>query len=242
MNERRYRTPKVLSVVVVLLILVVGVQAYYLRAMSDRDAGLEGKETAAAVEASTREKSNNNEEESGEAENSGPEEAVPEGDAPPSPVHPEDGADFFTAPFEADEWDPFAEMRRMQRTIDRMFAESFNRFGRSPRFESLIEPVGFSPKMDVVDREDHYRVTVDLPGADEAGVEVTLEDRVLTIKGERVQTVKEQDEEGRFLRRERRVGKFARSIALPGPVDPAGMKTSQEEGILTIEIPKAKDS
>ncbi len=68
--------------------------------------------------------------------------------------------------------------------------------------------------MDWVEEKDHYRVTFDLPGLSKDNLELTYQDGVLTLKGERSQE-KEEHKEGRVVRQERFRGTFERTVRLP---------------------------
>jgi HSP20 family protein len=69
---------------------------------------------------------------------------------------------------------------------------------------------------------------------------VTVEDGILTVKGKREEVERESGEQGKVVRRERRVGSFRRSIRLPGEVDTESVKTRYEHGVLTLVLPKAE--
>jgi len=144
----------------------------------------------------------------------------------------------FWAPFDT-EWDPFRELERLQRHIDSVFRDMFNRWRTLPglrgRWESALP--SFNPRVDLREEKDRYVVTVDLPGVDKSDIRVELNDRLLTISGRRFG---EKRSSGRhFLRMEREYGEFSRQILLPGPVNSEGMKASYTNGVLTITIPKA---
>lgn len=146
--------------------------------------------------------------------------------------------------FDPDTWNPFEEMHHMQEQMDRMFGEAFGRFDSSPHFRGLSGLRDFTPRVDVEEKSDHYVVVVDLPGTKESDVSITLEDQTLTISGTREFTNEKKDESGnsQVLRRERRLGKFQRSVTFANPVDPSGMKSDFDGGVLTINIPKKEKS
>lgn len=265
MSETRYRTPKTLSALVILLALVVGVQAYYLRAMHEdisaktdsssaamhsgattNAAGAAMKDATPQAEHSvTQPATGANEADSNSklpppANSTKPNARQPQSSASTQLPGPQD--EFFNQPFDADHWDPFSEMQRMRSQMDRMFADSFSRFDRSPMFGNLVQTETFTPNLDVTETDDAYVVKADLPGIDASNVKVTLKDRLLTIEGTRKESMKQSDKKGRVIRQEREYGSFSRSVTLPGPVDDLKMKTDQQDGILTVTIPKAKNS
>ncbi|GAB4352507.1 MAG: hypothetical protein Kow0099_36730 [Candidatus Abyssubacteria bacterium] len=146
--------------------------------------------------------------------------------------------EWLNAPFDEDSWNPFEEMKRMQERMNRIFHESFQRFGRSSRFGHLYREPSFVPKLDMEEEEDRYVIRIDLPGADEAALDIQVEDRSLRVKGRRGGMTEESAEDGHVVRRERYMGQFDRSIRLPGPVDEGRMTTEFEDGVLTIILPK----
>lgn len=95
----------------------------------------------------------------------------------------------------------------------------------------------WQPRADIVEREDAYEVSVELPGVDKDAVEVTFEKDVLTIKGKREN---ENDENARYYRRERRYGNFHRSFRVPERgVDGDKVHAAYSNGVLTLTLPKA---
>lgn len=158
---------------------------------------------------------------------------------PSNKLHSPFNDDFFNTPFNAQTWDPFEEMQRMQRDMDRMFNNSYNRFNHSPDFRHLFKQHITTPKLDVREDEKQYTVIVDLPGTDESNIAVSLDGQILTIKGEQDFINQHEDSNGGTIFKERQSGSFERSITLPEPVQSSGMQTKTENGVLIITIPKA---
>lgn len=148
---------------------------------------------------------------------------------------------LFSSPYDAQTWDPYAEIQRMQREMDRLFNESFRRFDNSPEFQHLFREGMISPELDVREDDDKYTIQVNLPGSDESSVDVKLDGQQLTIQGKQNYQQQNRDAQGNIIFRERRSGSFKRSFTLPEPVDEKGMKTDINKGVLTIIIPKLKD-
>ena len=146
--------------------------------------------------------------------------------------------DPFTTAYDAQNWDPYAEIQRMQHDMDRMFNDAFNRFNDSPDFQHLFRQGFTSPRMDVQEDDDQYIVIVDLPGNNEKDVSVNLDGQTLTIEGKQNFEKLDRDRNGNVIFQERRSGSFQRSITLPGPVRQTGMETEIDDGVLTIKIPK----
>ncbi len=147
--------------------------------------------------------------------------------------------DFFNTPYDAQNWNPYEEIQRMQRDMDRIFNNAFNRFDNSPDFQHLFREGVITPEMDVKEDDRQYTVIVNLPGTDKNNVSVNLDGQQLTIKGEQKYEQEDKDAMGNIVYRERRSGSFQRSITLPQPVKQSGMKTDIKNGVLTITIPKA---
>jgi len=132
-------------------------------------------------------------------------------------------------------WDPFREMQAFRDMMDRFFEESF---AESPRLWMQPRWEGFPLALDVAEDAEGYIVKASIPGVDPDQVEVTLTDNVLTIKGE---TKSETDtEQKNYHLRERRYGRFMRSITLPTPVDADKVEASHEHGVLTLRLPKTE--
>jgi HSP20 family protein len=96
------------------------------------------------------------------------------------------------------------------------------------------------PETDVVERENEIRVVCELPGMRSDQVEVSLENNVLTISGEKSETREEGQEKDTYHLSERRWGRFSRSFVLPREVDQEKIKASFREGVLEVTIPKSE--
>lgn len=92
------------------------------------------------------------------------------------------------------------------------------------------------PQLDLLESGDHFLVRADLPGLAQDDVTIEVEDRVLTISGERAATATTEDV--RAIRVERAGGTFRRSITLPEGVDAEAITASFEHGVLTVSVPK----
>src|SRR5689334_1091108 len=90
------------------------------------------------------------------------------------------------------------------------------------------------PAMDLVEGEDHYVLRADLPGMGEEDVKLEVEDRVLTLSGERKSETTEKGEG--FYRLERASGAFSRSLTLPEGIDADAIAASFDKGVLEVRI------
>jgi HSP20 family protein len=94
------------------------------------------------------------------------------------------------------------------------------------------------PAVDIFERQDGYLVDVELPGVKIEDIEITVEDGLLTIQGERTFA---HDEIDKTHRVERRLGPFNRSITLPSHVKTDSIDASVQDGVLMVRVPKATE-
>jgi HSP20 family protein len=146
--------------------------------------------------------------------------------------------DFYRRPLDTPRWDPYAEIERMQRDMDRMLDHQFKQFQNDPYFQHHFRQSTSSPKINVQENEHQYMIFVNLPGNDEKDISVTLDGQRLTITGKQNYKQQKRDQMGNVIFQERRSGRFQRSITLPEPVYQNEMKTRLDNGILKIKIPK----
>lgn len=98
----------------------------------------------------------------------------------------------------------------------------------------------WAPNVDIVENEDSYEIHAELPGVTEEEVNVTLNNNVLTLSGEKKQEVK--DEKENFVRVERTYGKFERSFSLPSNIQADKVDANYKDGVLSIKVPKAEEA
>ncbi|HEB83377.1 MAG TPA: Hsp20/alpha crystallin family protein [Bacteroidetes bacterium] len=110
-------------------------------------------------------------------------------------------------------------------------------FSRGPWDDEMIERV-WVPRVDIVEDENSYRVNADMPGMKKDDVQITLDDGVLTISGERKSEYKEKDETCHVS--ERVYGKFSRSFTLRNTIDTDKIDASFKDGVLTVVLPKVE--
>ena len=100
-----------------------------------------------------------------------------------------------------------------------------------------FEAGGFSPALDVEENADAYIVRANLPGISQDDISVNMHEDVLTISAE--SAAENRDEASRMLIRERRFGKFSRSLRFPTAVSGDAVEAAYEDGVLRISLPKA---
>lgn len=96
----------------------------------------------------------------------------------------------------------------------------------------------FMPACDILEDKERLRLVLELPGVRPEDVKISLENNVLTIRGEKRQASEENGE--RAHRFERTWGSFERSFTLPSLVDVERIQATVEHGVLTLEIPKSE--
>lgn len=109
-------------------------------------------------------------------------------------------------------------------------------FERSGADASSAATADWAPAVDIEEYADKFVLYADVPGIDPASIEVTLEKGVLTLAGQREQTVEQAGIERK--RRERANGKFLRRFVLPDTADADAVSASGKNGVLQIVIPK----
>jgi HSP20 family protein len=123
---------------------------------------------------------------------------------------------------------PFSEYGLIPARWSRLFGEGEP--GRS----------GFAPSLDISEDEQRYVVTVELPGTKREDITIELKDQILTIRGEKRNEREEKKEQSRWI--ERSYGSFSRSFTLPANAAADRVKADFNNGVLTVEIPKAEEA
>ena len=119
--------------------------------------------------------------------------------------------------------DPFADWTRVQRGLGKPVDRSVSR-------------AGFVPAVEVYEEGDALFLQAELPGMRREDVEVSIDDRVLTLSGER--KAKGAGDERRYHLRESGSGKFERKFALPDYIDTAQVEAALQDGVLTLTLHK----
>jgi HSP20 family protein len=124
-------------------------------------------------------------------------------------------------------------LQRLNRILD----EAFSGLPFSAEQGNVITSTWFAPT-DVSEDENTLRITMELPGVDPNDVRLSLENNVLTIRGEKKQQLDDTSE--RVHRFERTYGMFERTFVLPNTVDSERIDARYENGVLLVTIPKAE--
>jgi HSP20 family protein len=132
-------------------------------------------------------------------------------------------------------WDPAADFAAMRNVMDRLFDQPLVRTLRSG--EDLGNP---TLSLDVIENGETYVIKAAVPGVDPKDGEISVDEDVLTIRGEF--TKQEETSEENYLRREIRSGSFQRQLRLPPTVEPEKAEATFENGLLKLSIPKKPEA
>jgi HSP20 family protein len=139
-------------------------------------------------------------------------------------------------------------LTRFRAEMDRLFDDLLGRVPRRAGRGAGLDPMrrfervfGWgTPAVDLVEKDDAYVVSAELPGLDERDIDVTVTESAVTLKGE-----KKEDEErasGGFHISERQHGSFQRTVRLPEDVDPDQVSATFKKGVLTVTCLKRADA
>jgi len=130
-------------------------------------------------------------------------------------------------------WDPFREVASLQNRVNALFRD----FSEG---ESATTTASFIPAVDVYEDEKKVVLKLEVPGIAEKDLDVSVENNVLTVKGERKFSTEEKEEN--FHRIERRYGSFYRAFTLPSTVDTESIDAKYEAGVLKLELKKKPEA
>jgi HSP20 family protein len=135
-------------------------------------------------------------------------------------------------------WDPFQDLRSAQDEMAQMNPMLAHALGLHAQQQGSA--TAWAPALDISERKDAYLVTVELPGVEADDLDITMEDGLLTIQGERHYA--HDSSEQQFHRVERRYGAFRRAITLPAQVQAEQVEASFDNGVLQIVVPKMEEA
>lgn len=127
-----------------------------------------------------------------------------------------------------------SELLSIQREMNRLF----DTFARGDEEVSGLSM--WTPAVDIAERDDEYLVRMELPGVRKEDVRITIENNILTIRGEKKQEETKSDDG--FRRVERSYGSFQRSFTLPSAVRADKIDAVSQDGVLTVRLPKAEEA
>lgn len=130
-------------------------------------------------------------------------------------------------------YDPFRELRSLQDEVNRVFSSSLGR-------ETGMGRGAWNPSVDIFENKDQIVLEAELPGLSPDDVNISIENNVLTIHGER--KFEKKDEGDNFHRVERSYGSFTRSFTLPPTVSSENVEANFDNGILRLELAKREEA
>ena len=130
--------------------------------------------------------------------------------------------------------DPFRELRNLQDEMTRLF------IGTAPRGREEMAGGSWIPSVDIYEDQDKLILEADLPGLKREDFEISVENNVITLKGER--KFEKKVEGDNYHRVERSYGGFTRSFTLPQSVTAEGATADFENGILRVSLPKREET
>jgi HSP20 family protein len=130
----------------------------------------------------------------------------------------------------AQRWEPLREFDELQQRTAQLMESVWSGSG--------VDPLGWTPLVDIEETDDAWIVEAEVPGAQRDDIDVELRDTELFVSGE----IKERERTGILRRRTRRRGRFELRVTLPGQADPDGIDATLDDGVLTIRIPKAEQA
>ena len=132
-------------------------------------------------------------------------------------------------------WNPLRELEEMSDQLNRFFSRQDTQRSNGKEIMTVAD---WTPSVDISETEEEFHIKAELPEVKKEDVQVTLDNGVLTLQGERKE---EREEKGRKVHRiERSYGRFVRSFALPDLVDTAKVKAEFKDGILHLYLPKSE--
>ena len=126
---------------------------------------------------------------------------------------------------------PLATFGQLRHELDRFFTDCL------PEVKCLSVPHRAGPSLDIREDAERFLVNVDVPGLKMEDLSVEVIGNELTIEGK--WPIGADDDNATYLRRERAVGEFSRTIVLPTEINSAGAQAVLTEGVMTITLPKA---
>jgi HSP20 family protein len=133
-------------------------------------------------------------------------------------------------------YDPFRDLRALQEEVNRLFSGNMAR-----AFDGEgIARGSWSPNVDIYENKDQIVLEAELPGMNREDFDVSVENNIITLRGER--HFEKKDETDNYHRVERAYGSFTRSFTLPNTVSPEGAIADYRNGVLRVTLPKREET
>ncbi len=133
-------------------------------------------------------------------------------------------------------YDPFRDLRTLQEEVNRLFSNNL-----TPSFgDEGIGRGAWNPSVDIYENKDQIILEAELPGMNREDFDLTIENNVITLRGER--RFEKQDDADNYHRVERAYGSFTRSFTLPQTVSGEGAAAEYRNGVLRVTLPKREET
>jgi HSP20 family protein len=133
-------------------------------------------------------------------------------------------------------YDPFRDLRTLQEEVNRLFSTNLTR--AFP--DEGIGRGAWSPSVDIYENKDQIVLEAELPGMKQEDFDLTIENNVITLRGER--SFEKADDADNYHRVERSYGSFTRSFTLPQTVSAEGASAEYRNGVLRVTLPKREET
>src|SRR5947209_20571035 len=132
-------------------------------------------------------------------------------------------------------YDPFRDLRALQDEVNRLFTGNMARFD-----DEGIARGSWSPSVDIYENKDQIVLEAELPGMNREDFDLSVENNVITLRGER--HFEKKDETDNYHRVERAYGSFTRSFTLPNTISAEGATAEYQNGVLRVVLPKREET
>jgi len=136
-------------------------------------------------------------------------------------------------------WEPVRDLVSLQDRMNMLFSQSFRGINRGGSEEDWAQGA-WSPAVDIYEKDGNIVLKAELPGIEAKDVDVTVENNILTLRGERQFDQEVQREN--YQRVERSYGAFTRSFTLPTVVETEKIKAEFKDGVLRMTLPKKEEA
>jgi HSP20 family protein len=133
-------------------------------------------------------------------------------------------------------YDPFRDLRNLQEEVNRLFTGNI---GRSYDDQGIARG-SWSPSVDIYENKDQIVLEAELPGMNREDFDLTIENNVITLRGER--RFEQKEDTDNYHRVERAYGSFTRSFTLPNSVTGDGASADYRNGVLRVTLPKREET
>ena len=133
-------------------------------------------------------------------------------------------------------YDPFRDLRNLQEEVNRLFTGNV---GRTFDDEGIARGA-WSPSVDIYENKDQIVLEAELPGMNREDFDLTVENSVITLRGER--RFEKKEDTDNYHRVERAYGSFTRSFTLPNTITGEGASADYRNGVLRVTLPKREET